>query len=341
MQFSLLYGQQLDIELGSADGGGSAGAGNVLFTTARRKKAVNDAMHNWERITGCTTVFGSIPITYASASAVVAAGGTGYSVNDLVTVVGGTSTVAAVFKVSTVASGVVTAVVPSVLGTYTVLPANPTATTGGTGTGATLTITWGGTAEYDLFTTFTNYISLADNADPAVKKVDASGNVSWIQGDDLPRRDPVWLDLSDAGWRADPSGTPDNWYLRNDAGTTYLGLNPPPSIPTGWTYSILVPYLASSTDMVADGDLPFTVSGKSFARLAPYHQALVHYAAGLLEPLRKNYTGAKRQMDLYAGFIAQYSTKERKDGPDQVTFARNYLRDAGGSRRALDPHRWP
>lgn len=255
MQFSLLYGSQLDIELGSADR-------SQLFTTARRQKAVNDAMHNWERVTGCTPVFGTIPI------------------------------------VST-------------------------------------------TGEYDLFVTFTNYISLADNASPSVKMVDPNGNVTWIQGDDLPRRDPVWLDSDAPGWRADPPGTPNSWYLRNDAGTTYVGLDPAPLVPSGWTYSLLVPYLASSTDMVADADLPFTVNAKSFARLVPYHQGLVHYAAGLLEPLRKNYTGAQRQMQLYAGYVAQYSTKERKDGPDQVVFSRNYLRDATSPRRPVDPHRFP
>lgn len=255
MQFSDLYGIQLDIELGSSDR-------SQLFSLAKRKKAVNDAMHNWERVTGCTTVFGCIPI------------------------------------VSTV-------------------------------------------GEYDLFVSFASYVSLADNASPSVKRVDPSNNITWIQGDDLPRRDPVWLDVSEPGWRADPAGTPNSWYLRNDAGTTFVGLDPPPLVPSGWVYSICVPYLASSTDMVADADLPFTVNGKAFARLVPYHQGLVHYAAGLLEPLRKNYTGAKRQMDLYAGYIAQYATKERKDGPDQVVFSRNYLREATRTRRPVDPHRFP
>ncbi len=255
MTFDELYGAQLDLELGSGDRA-------QLFTTLRRKKAVNDAMHNWERVTGCTPVFGTIPV------------------------------------VST-------------------------------------------TGEYDVFASFANYTSLADNADPSVKLVDPNGNVTWIQGDSLPRRDPVWLDASAPGWRADPSGTPMGWYLRNDAGTTYLGIDPAPLVTAGWTYSILVPYLARTDDLVNDGDQPFSIDGKPFARLVSYHQALVHYAAALLEPLRKNYTGAKRQMDLYAGFIAQYSTKERKDGPDQVVFARNYLREATGRTRPMDPHRFP
>lgn len=255
MIFSQLYGAQLDIELGSADR-------TQLFTTARRKQAVNDAMHNWERMTSCTPVYGSMPLV-------------------------------------------------------------------------------SGTAEYDLLQTFPNYFSLQERAEPAVKKVDPSGNVSWIQGDSLPRREPVWLDREDPGWRADPSGTPSAWFLRDDAGTTAVGLDPAPSIPAGWTYSLLVPYLATADDLTNDGDSPFAVNGKSFARLVPYHQALVHYAAGLLEPLRKNYTGAQRQMGIYAGYIAQYLSKTRKDGSDQVTYARNHLRDATHPRHAVDPHRWP
>ncbi len=255
MFFSQLYGAQLDIELGSADR-------TQLFTTARRQKAVNDAMHNWERVTSCTAVYGTIPV------------------------------------VST-------------------------------------------TGEYDLFLTFPNYFSLQERAEPALKMVDGSGNATWLQGDSLPQRDPVWLDREDPGWRADPSGTPSAWYLRDDSGTSYVGLDPAPLIPAGWTYTLLIPYLATADDMVSDGDLPWAVNGKSFVRLTPYHQALVHYAAGLLEPLRKNYSAVQRQMSVYAGYIAQYMTKTRRDGPDQVTFARNYLRDASTPRRAVDPHRFP
>lgn len=256
MIFSDLYGTQLDIELGSADR-------TQLFTTAKRKKAVNDGMHNFERVTSCTPVYGTIPIV-------------------------------------------------------------------------------SGTGEYDVFLNFQNYISLAHNMNPSVKKVDASGNASWIQGVDLPRRDPVWLDVSQPGWRADAAGTPTSWYLRDDAGTTFIGLDPPPSVPAGSTYSLLMAYVASSDDLVNDGDQPFSISGTPFLRLISYHQGLVHFAAGQLEALRKNYTAAKRQMDLYAGYVAQYTTKQRTDGPDQVTFARNYLREAAGrTGRARDPHSWP
>ncbi len=254
MQFSDLYGTQLDIELGSADR-------TQLFTTVRRKKAINDAMHNFERMTSCTPVFGSIAIV-------------------------------------------------------------------------------DNTAEYDLLSNFQNFISLQDRREPTIRRVTSGGAVSYIQGDGFERRTPTWLDRDAPGWLADPKGTPNSWYIRDDSGTTYIGVDPAPSVGTE-TWTLKVPYLSSSTDMSADADLPFTVAAKSFAVLTPYHQALVHYAAGLLEPLRKNYSGAQRQMGLYAGYIAQYETKKRKDGPNTITLKRNYLRDATRPLRPVDPRRFP
>lgn len=76
-------------------------------------------------------------------SAAVVAGGTGYTVGDDLTLVGGTGT-AAVFNADTVSGGVVTAVsvIAGSVGAYSVEPSNPASTTGGTGTGCTLTVTY-------------------------------------------------------------------------------------------------------------------------------------------------------------------------------------------------------
>lgn len=82
-----------------------------------------------------------VGITGATA---VTAGGAGYLVGDILTISGGTSTTAAKVVVSTIGGGgAVTAVAISVAGNYTVPPASPAATTGGTGAGCTLTPTWG------------------------------------------------------------------------------------------------------------------------------------------------------------------------------------------------------
>jgi hypothetical protein len=82
--------------------------------------------------------------TYGAISATVAAGGSGYAVGDTIYTTGGTSSVVAAFTVSTVSTGVVTAVTMTVPGLYTVTPSNPAAqgSTSGSGSGCTLTVTY-------------------------------------------------------------------------------------------------------------------------------------------------------------------------------------------------------
>lgn len=85
-----------------------------------------------------------IPLATASIqSAAVANGGASgtYALNDLLTVVGGTRTAAAVLRVTGVTAGQVTAVVIQTVGSYSVLPIGPVATTGGGGIGATFNLT--------------------------------------------------------------------------------------------------------------------------------------------------------------------------------------------------------
>lgn len=98
-----------------------------------------------------------------AASAVVAAGGTGYAVGDRLTVSGGTFVLAAIFRVTSVSTGGVVTGVELAMGTggtaslnvgasrgidqrhgvYTSTPANPAATTtNGSGAGCTLTVTY-------------------------------------------------------------------------------------------------------------------------------------------------------------------------------------------------------
>lgn len=82
-----------------------------------------------------------------AASAAIGAGGSGYTVNDQLTVVlndgvDGDGYVAAVFNVDSVSGGAVTAVSVVTAGNYEEVPTNDVTVTGGTGTGAELTVTW-------------------------------------------------------------------------------------------------------------------------------------------------------------------------------------------------------
>ena len=67
-------------------------------------------------------------------------GGTGYTVGDTLTVVGGTGT-AAQFTVATVSSGVITTITLAIGGAYSALPTFPASVSGGTGSSATFTFT--------------------------------------------------------------------------------------------------------------------------------------------------------------------------------------------------------
>jgi|GEM_PF-2793939 len=83
-------------------------------------------------------------------SATIGAGGTGYTVGDQLTLVGGvrgiisvdTAAPAAVFEVASTSGGVVTAVTLVSEGNYEEVPSNDVIVSGGTGTGCELTVTW-------------------------------------------------------------------------------------------------------------------------------------------------------------------------------------------------------
>lgn len=93
-------------------------------------------------VLGKPILTGVEPQNYTALSATVAVGGAGYTVGDVLTVSGGAALVTAKFAVATVAAGVVTSVTLIDEGEYTLTPANPASTTGGTGSGATLTVTF-------------------------------------------------------------------------------------------------------------------------------------------------------------------------------------------------------
>ena len=88
----------------------------------------------------------------------IAGGGTGYTVGDVLTFVGGTFTTAATLTVTTVSGGVITAVVTSLIGAYSIIPSNPISVTGGTGTGATFNASSWGVATLTISTAGSGYV---------------------------------------------------------------------------------------------------------------------------------------------------------------------------------------
>lgn len=88
-------------------------------------------------------------LTAAAVSAAVAAGGSSYAVDDVLTLSGGTFGSSATFTVTDVSGGAVTAVEMTTPGDYTAIPADPVSTTGGSGTGCTLNVLWDTENQFD------------------------------------------------------------------------------------------------------------------------------------------------------------------------------------------------
>lgn len=258
--FLQLYGEMLTRELGSADA-------SSLFTTARRKAAINEAQLEFVKQTECFTRQASVTIV-------------------------------------------------------------------------------DNTQEYDLdaagIISAEDFLWLA--AEPATHKyTDTSGTITYTTGENFPRKDvPVMMDEG-IDWRNTSvvSELPSSYYIREDGGSVYLGIVPIPDIGTGDSAVVLLPYVAKPPDMTDDAHEPFSVvMGTSPKKtLRPWHQALVHYAAALLEPLRKNYDGEQRQRQLFAAQVADYLQRQRPQNGQTVRLTRNYYREARGRafNRPLDP----
>jgi len=85
--------------------------------------------------------------SYEATSVAISAAGTGYTEDDIVTIVGGSFMAAATVKIDAVSAGVPTAVSLVTGGDYKTTPSNPASTSGGTGSGLTLTMTWANAAD--------------------------------------------------------------------------------------------------------------------------------------------------------------------------------------------------
>lgn len=190
-----------------------------------------------------------------------------------------------------------------------------------------------GTEEYDLEANVTNFIRIAE-AGPSLKRTDGT-NTWYHEGPkDFPQSDPPLLNRNTPGWRAFPDGVPVQWYLRRHLGLLYFGLTPGPDIPSGETWTLLIPCVVKAADMNADADVPFTVTGGTApTSLSIWHKALVHHAAFLLEKLRKDPQRMKLQAELFESYVSRYLRQDRPKGGKTVQIAHNYRLRAGGFRR--------
>ena len=259
-QFSSLYSARLDRELGAADS-------TQLFTTARRKSAINEAQAEFADLTDCLQ--------------------------------------------------------------------------------RQSTVTWpGGTAELNLTSTTViadGDFSRVSNEPVQFYYTDASSYVTVLEGDEaLPRRDVPWLNRYQAGWQQSTVASsvqqlPTSYYLRADGGALWLGMTPVPSTGSSASMAVVIPYLAQPTVLTSDTQEPFVVGGVTRTDLRTYHQALVHYAAHLLEKLRRDEQASDRQLQRFVGYVARFHQNMRQRGAQVVTYATRRFVRSNATSDAKDP----
>lgn len=149
----------------------AAGSQGVNISNGGTVTAITKT-NNGSGYTSIPTMAISLPTTAGGVQAVanvasmftqggtVQSGGTGYTLNDVLTIVGGTSVSgAATYTVTGVSGGVITTVAPANFNQYSVLPTNPVSVTGGTGSGATLNLTYAlGTLAFNISNAGSGYV---------------------------------------------------------------------------------------------------------------------------------------------------------------------------------------
>jgi len=135
------------------------------------------------------------PLAYAAQAAVIDDGGTGYSVGDVLTVVGGQYAIPVELTVTAETAGVIDTLEITNAGSYTVVPSNPVDVTGGSGADATVTVTFNQPYNFWIHETGTDaingqsqqpimsYFETADISLPAQKQVNKALQVLMLEPD--------------------------------------------------------------------------------------------------------------------------------------------------------------
>jgi hypothetical protein len=150
------------IDLAPGSSGVNISNGGTVTAITRTAGGSNYTSVPSVAITAPTTAGGvqataTATVTLSTGGATIVSGGTGYSVNDVLTVSGGTGT-AVQLTVATVSSGVITSVTITNFGSYSIAPTNPVSVTGGTGSGATFNLSYGVNTVFTITNAGSGYV---------------------------------------------------------------------------------------------------------------------------------------------------------------------------------------
>ena len=86
--------------------------------------------------------------------------------------------------------------------------------------------------------------------------------------------------------------------------------------------NVRVPYVANPDPLTSDTQEPY---GSQRVDLRPWHQASVHYAAHVLEKLRRDDQASQAQLQQFLGYVSRYLQNTRKKGGQVLSQARSYF----------------
>ena len=186
-----------------------------------------------------------------------------------------------------------------------------------------------GTARYDLDAATTDrFISF--NRTPMRLERTRAGVVSATE---VPQKTPAWLDVHQEGWRdLGNKGAPQYVALDGVNGVNWLQVTPNVQVDGAETWALVVPFNANAGNMGSDTDEPF--DGRP--DVEPFHWALAHFAAAILERLRKDADAEKTQIAKFGAYVEDWNASRKPRGQRrQVSFQRNYYGESSRTRGAI------
>lgn len=182
-----------------------------------------------------------------------------------------------------------------------------------------------GTTEYVL-STISDFSRLSEEGYVEYWFTDSNAATTIQAGSDFVRRDELWLNRYEPGWRQGQSYVqyPTGYYIHDDGGHTVIGVNGLPDVGSSETAALVVPYVARPEPMTSTDAVPFTYGSHVRHDLTEYHPAIVHFAAYRLLPLIGDYHEADRQHAKFMSYVDRYKDNRRRKGGTHVTVARNY-----------------
>lgn len=259
---------------------------------------------------------------YKANSATISAGGSGYVVGDKITVSGGTTQLAGEFRVDAVSAGAVTAVSVRKRGYYSALPSNPVSTTGGTGTGCTLTLTTE-TVYGAHRTTIASRNSATSIELTAAPTTSVASNACYTYGTD---------DTTALQTTINALGFMGGMALRAGKVYCYSNLTLPTNAASGTFYknrnAIVCPDGMAELACIGGGDDDYGIApdrwltanaNKAFAGSPWEFRNIIFDGLGQVERtlVHKTYSGLYRNCWFRGGLIADFeATRQNQDGTD-------------------------